>query len=88
MENEMENNSDKDIKKLGEMIKGIKIAMLTTVDMDGNLYSRPMMTQEAEFDGTIWFFTSRSSGKIYSMRNDVHVNLSYANTEDNRYVSI
>ena len=47
--------SSNDIKKLGELIKDIRIAMLTTVDEDGSLRSRPMATQDAEFDGVLWF---------------------------------
>jgi general stress protein 26 len=43
--------------KLGELIKGIRVAQLTTVEDDGSLRSRPMGTQDIEFDGTLWFFT-------------------------------
>ena len=41
------------IKKLGELIEDIKIAMLTTVEEDGSLRSRPMGTQQVEFDGEL-----------------------------------
>ena len=37
--------------------------MLTTVQADGTLHSRPMALQETPFDGDLWFFTQRSSGK-------------------------
>ncbi|MES1211642.1 MAG: pyridoxamine 5'-phosphate oxidase family protein, partial [Acidobacteriota bacterium] len=36
------------IEQLYAKIKGIRIAMLTTVDEDGSLRSRPMATQETE----------------------------------------
>ena len=45
------------IQKLAKMIEDIDFAMLTTVQPDGTLRSRPMSTQRAEFDGTLWFFT-------------------------------
>ena len=49
------------IEKVRDLIKGIKIAMLTTVNpTDGSLHSRPMATQEAEFDGDLWFFTAQA----------------------------
>ncbi|MDQ3122831.1 MAG: pyridoxamine 5'-phosphate oxidase family protein [Actinomycetota bacterium] len=32
--------------------------MMTTVEADGSLRSRPMWTQGDEFDGSLWFFTS------------------------------
>jgi general stress protein 26 len=39
--------------KLRELIKGIKVAMFTTADEDGTLRSRPMVTQETDFDGDL-----------------------------------
>ena len=66
------------IEKLRELIRDIKFAMFTTVDLDGSLYSRPMACQEVEFDGDLWFFSKRSSGKIRSIEADKHVNVSYS----------
>src|SRR5919205_372923 len=43
--------SDENIRKLGELIQDIRIAMLTTVDDDGTLRSRPMGTLKTPFDG-------------------------------------
>ena len=79
---------DEAIRKLGEMISGIRIAMLTTAQLDGTLRSRPMATQQAEFDGDLWFFTSKSSPKSDEIRHDSHVNVSYADSEGQRYVSV
>jgi len=79
---------DSDIQKLAKLIKGIRIAMLSTVEQDGTLRSRPMATQQQEFDGQLWFFTGKSSHKVVEIGGDCHVNLSYADPSDNRYVSI
>lgn len=76
------------VQKLGELIRDIKFAMFTTVDLDGSLYSRPMICQKAEFDGDLWFFSSRSSGKIRSIEADQHVNIAYTSPEEQRYVSV
>ena len=77
-----------DIQILQKEIKGIKIAMLTTSDKDGQLKSRPMATQETEFDGTVWFFTRDESPKVNAIENNEQVNLAYADPQGNRYVSI
>jgi general stress protein 26 len=53
-------------KKLSEMIKDVNIAMLTTIAPDGTLNSRPMGTQDAEFDGDLWFFTELETGKVHA----------------------
>lgn len=76
------------IKKLGEMIKDIKVAMLTTVDDDGSLRSRPMMTQQMEFDGDLWFFVGASSATVKEAAQDQRVNLSYMDAGGQRYVSV
>ncbi len=75
-------------KKLAELIKDIKIAMLTTIGSDQTLRSRPMATQQAPFDGELWFFARSDSAKAIEVAHDSHVNVSYAAHDDNRYVSI
>ncbi len=76
------------IRKLGELIEDIDFAMLTTAEADGTLRSRPMSTQQVEFDGDLWFFTRASAPKVDEVRRDERVNLSYAKPEAQRYVSI
>lgn len=76
------------IKKLAEMIRGIDFAMLTTVAEDGSLHSRPMSTQRAEFDGTLWFFTRASAPKVGEVEREQQVNVAYAEPGAQRYVSV
>ena len=76
-----------EIKKVAELIKGIKFAMLTTAEEDGSLRSRPMATQQAEFDGTLWFFTSTTTAKVGEINRDRHVNVSFADPDKQVYVS-
>ena len=76
------------IKKVNDLIKGINIAMMTTTEEDGSLRSRPMATQDADFDGVLWFFTYADSGKVHEVQQDRHVNISYANPNSNTYVSV
>jgi general stress protein 26 len=84
----MDKNENSDLQKLGELIKGIRIAMLTTVDDEGCLHSRPMANQDDGFDGTLWFFTDANSAKVHELARDRHVNLSYSDPGENRYVSV
>ena len=41
------------IETIGDLIKDIRVAMLTTVEADGALRSRPMATQSTPFDGEL-----------------------------------
>ena len=77
-----------DIKKLWGMIKDIRVTMMTTIDDDGTLRSRPMVAQQSEFDGDLWFFTWINSPKVDEVKENRQVNLSYAEPDDQNYVSI
>jgi general stress protein 26 len=77
-----------ELQDLWEKIRDVRVAMLTTTEQDGSLRSRPMYTQQAEFDGDLWFFTADDSGKVAEIRADSDVNLAYAEPKDSRYVSV
>lgn len=96
----MQNISDTDqnVKKLGELISGIKVAMMTTMmttlkttGTDQELHSRPMWTQSfdtAAFDGELWFFAGADSPKSHEIERDAHVALAYGDPDSNRYVAV
>jgi len=85
---DMTHLSDEENKHIAGLIQGIKVAMLTTLGVDGSLRSRPMASLEAEFDGTLWFFTNAESLKVDDVQHEHHVNVSYVDCEEHRYVSI
>ncbi|WP_338871708.1 pyridoxamine 5'-phosphate oxidase family protein [Myxococcus stipitatus] len=76
------------IEHLSTLIHGIKVAMMTTVDADGTLHSRPMWTQDHDFDGDLWFITREHSHKVDELDEDHHVNISFADPSRERYVSV
>lgn len=75
---------------LWSLIKDIRFAMFTTHDSNGHLHSRPMTTQNKEIneDHTLWFFMSRKSDPVSEMTNDMNVNVAYADTDKDSYVSV
>lgn len=76
------------IEILRELIKDIDFCMLTTVNEDGRLLSRPMSTQQVEFDGDLWFITSVDTGKAGDIQRESQVNVSYAKPDKHRFVSV
>lgn len=71
------------------MVEDIRIAMMTTVDEGGHLVSRPMAMMQMDADGTLWFFTKKSSPKVDQIEhNEQQVNLSFADVGNASYVSI
>ncbi|HZH04854.1 MAG TPA: pyridoxamine 5'-phosphate oxidase family protein [Myxococcaceae bacterium] len=76
------------VKMLAKMIKGMRIAMLSSVEADGTIHARPMATQDLEFNGTLWFFTQASSHKVEEVDRDPHVNVAFSDEGNARYVSM
>ncbi|AIQ63079.1 general stress protein [Paenibacillus stellifer] len=72
------------VETVRKLIKGIDTAMFTTISDEG-LVSRPMKTQEVEFDGDLWFLTKKDTSKFDEIVHDPRVNVVYA---DKSYVSI
>lgn len=80
---------EESLEKLWDKVKDVRIAMMTTVEADGSLRSRPMYTQEADaFNGELWFFTRDDSGKVREIMHNAQINLAYAEPDDQRYVSV
>lgn len=75
-------------KKLQELIKDIRVAMLTTVSANGQLRSRPMATQDVNVDDALWFLTDTNTAKVAEVSQEEQVNLVYMDVKSQRYVSI
>ncbi|MEO8012028.1 MAG: pyridoxamine 5'-phosphate oxidase family protein [Dokdonella sp.] len=83
-----ENPPSVDLDKLGELIDGIDVAMLTTQAADGSLVSRPLQTLQFDRKGDLLFFTEADSGKVAELEAKAQVNLAYAHPGKHRYVSV
>ena len=80
---------ESDYEKLREMIKGIDLCMLTTVDESDDLHSRPMsLNGDVDESGNLWFFTSSNSHKASEIERNPNVNVSFIDTDQQHYVSI
>lgn len=78
-----------DLEKLRTMVKAIDFCMLTTVDENGDPHSRPMSSNgDIDSNGDIWFFTGVSSHKVSEISKLPKVNLSFADPDNQNYVSI
>ncbi len=76
------------IARLAELIEDVRIAMLTTTRPDGRLVSRPLGTQDVEFDGDLWFATDADSAQVAEIQANPYVNVSYASSSANTFVSV
>lgn len=79
----------KDAQTIAKLIEDIDITMFTTVGPGGDLVSRPLSTQKAQFDGErVWFFVASDSPKVAEIARHPKVNLAYASKGRNTYVSM
>lgn len=76
------------MEKISELVKGIHIAMMTTVAKDGSMSSRPMGVQNKPFDGTLWFLTRSTSEKVEEIEQDQHVMVTFAEPKDSKYLAL
>ena len=79
---------DTDTRRLRRLIKGIRVAMLTTASADGTLRSRPMEPVQGRFEGELWFFAASSSQVAADVREQGRVSVIYVDQRDDVYVSI
>lgn len=72
-----------DVAKVHDIISGMDIAMLTTVDATspGRLTSRPLSTQRAEEDGDVLFLVRERSPVVRDVEAHPQVNVAYSSVK-------
>ncbi len=80
-----ENQTGAERVQLCQLIENMHLAMLTTVNDDGTLVSRPMAPLEMASDGSIWFFTDLQTAKVKQLK---VLNLSFTDTDKGTFVSV
>ena len=76
------------LEVLRKHIEGIRFAMLTTLEEDGHLRTRPMTTQEVEFDGDLWFFASAESLRPLEVQANARASAAYSDGDRSVYVTM
>lgn len=82
----LEHNST--IEKLQEMVKHAPVAMLCTDLSEMPFSACPMVTQQVEDNGTIWFMSAIISRHTSHIEQNKHVQLIYSNHAASAYMTI
>ena len=77
-----------DLQILWAKIKDIKVAMLVSVTAEGGYHSRPMMTAQKEFSGTLFFFARSTSPKVDEILEEPRVLLNYTEPDDSTFIAV
>ncbi|MCK5891836.1 pyridoxamine 5'-phosphate oxidase family protein [Aeromicrobium sp.] len=78
--------STSEMDRLVELTRDSRFCMLTTLDPDGTLVSRPMSRQEVDISTELWFIATRDSRKVEHIRRDPTVGVTVAG--DTSWVSL
>lgn len=76
------------LARLKALIESMRIGLLTTVDLDGTLHTRPVETLRCDVDGTLWFFTDHRSPKANEVSHDMRVSVGYSEPAKGTYVAV
>jgi general stress protein 26 len=69
------------IEIIRRILRDVRVAMLTTEGLNGEMHSRPMITQNVDFDGNVWFFTYSDSSKVNEILHEPRINVSYMGSQ-------
>lgn len=81
----IKNQNNATLSQLGELIKGMRTAMLTYIDGHGSLMSQPMSPLEMDSTGIIWLFADMQSDKIQHLG---ALNLAFSAEASGTFVSV
>ena len=74
--------------RLKELIESVRIAMLTSMDLNGSLHTRPVETLRCDGDGTLWFFTDHQSPKANELSHDMRVSVGFSDPSKRVYAAV
>ena len=71
------------------LINDINVGMLITSDDNtGVMRGRPMHLVQDSYDGTLYFFTSKSAAKVDEVKDDEDVCITFSDAENQVYVTL
>lgn len=77
-----------DLKSLLTVIREIEIGLLTTLDGEHRIHTRPVQTLRCDDDGVLWFFTDVGSAKAQELRSDARASIGYAHLARGLYAAV
>jgi len=76
------------VVRLRRLLRGITVGMLTTRTEAGETHGRPMLVQDMDEDGWLWFMTDRSSRKACELSRSPDAAVMFQSPRGDRYVSV
>lgn len=72
------------------LISDIKVGMLVTKEKSGDdsMRARPMHLVQDDYDGTLYFYTPKDDTKVFEIKEDRDICITFSDPENNVYVSL
>lgn len=78
-----------DIKDIEKALQCIDCCMMTTIDSQGNINTRPMLqNKEAAYDGNLYFFSMKDTRKVLDLEKNPNISLTYQDKENTLFIQI
>jgi general stress protein 26 len=69
-------------QEISTLLRSIDVCMMTTIDSNGDINSRPMLqNKEAEYDGYLYFFSLKDTRKVRDLNDIPTISLTYQDKE-------
>lgn len=76
------------VQRVRKLLKGMTVGMFTTAGGSGSTETRPMLVQEVDDRGWVWFLTDRHSRKACALSRSPYAAVSFQSSRGDRYVSV
>jgi general stress protein 26 len=76
------------VRRLKALLKGIPVGMLTTQTPDGEHRSRPMLVQDFDSTGWLWFVSDRSSRKACELLRSPDASVVFQSPRGDRFIVV
>jgi general stress protein 26 len=84
----MKKRLPKTVSRLQKLLGGITVGMLTTRTTSGETHSRPMLLQDLDENGWLWFMTDRTSRKACELARNPDASVTFQSRHGDRYLSV
>ena len=76
-------------QEVSALLQTFDVCMMTTIGMDGEINSRPMLqNKEAEFDGYLYFFSLEDTRKVRDLNDIPTISLTYQDKEGTKFLQL
>jgi general stress protein 26 len=76
------------VLRLRKLLKGMRVGMMSTRTVAGETHTRPMLLQDIDESGWLWFMTDRTSRKACELARNPEAGVVFQSARGDRYVSV